>query len=104
MPDRYVIVVPANEPETLAYLADSFRHVPDVDVVADRRARAPAAAAPVERRAARRTREAFGCLLVRIERTAAPIPPSAPMPPAASNRIAASGAIRLRDLPLLRER
>jgi hypothetical protein len=106
VPDRYVIVVPANAPETLAYLTDSFRNVPDVDVVADRRdARAPAAAAPVERRATRRTQEAFGCTLVRIERTAAPTESAVdPLPPTAPTRIARLDSIRLRDLPLLRER
>jgi hypothetical protein len=105
VPDRYVIVVPANAPETLAYLAESFKNVPDVEIVADRRdARAPAAAAPVERRAARRTQEAFGCTLVRIERTAAPVQTPDSSPPATPNTVAPIGRIRLRDLPLLRER
>ena len=106
MPDRYVIVVPANAPETLAYLTESFRNVADVDVVADRRdARAPAAAGRVERRATRRMQEAFGCTLVRIERTAAPPEPALdPSPPTAPTTIVPIGPIRLRDLPLLRER
>jgi hypothetical protein len=106
VPDRYVIVVPANAPETLAYLTESFRNVADVDVVADRRdARAPAAAAPVERRARRHTQEAFGCTLVRIARTAAPPGPALdPSPPTDPTRIVPTGALRLRDLPLLRER
>lgn len=93
MPDRYVIVVPVNAPDTLAYLTDSFRNVPDVEVVADRRQmRPPAETAPVERRMIRRTQEAFGCTLVRIERSPAPPSPVASLDP-----------IRLRDLPVLRE-
>jgi hypothetical protein len=87
--DRYVLVVPANAPDTLAYLTESLRHVSGVDVVADRRrASAPSVTAPLERRAVRRTQEAFGCRLVRIER--APAPPAPTRDP-----------VRLRDLPLL---
>jgi hypothetical protein len=105
VPDRYVIVVPVNAPQTVAYLTDSFKNVPDVEVVADRRRpRAPAAAAPVERRAVRRTQEAFGCTLVRIERPAAPVPPpDADVSPASPASVVSLGSIRLRNLPLLRE-
>ena len=96
MPDRYVIVVPINAPDTLAYLTDSFKNVRDVDVVADRRARTPATDVPVERRASRRIQEAFGCTLVRIERTRDAVErfPAAP----SHER---SESLRLRDLPLL---
>ena len=107
MPDRYVIVVPVNAPETLAYLTESFKHVPDVEVVADRRnPRAPAVTMPTERRAVRRTQEAFGCALVRIERGARPSAPSSdaaePAKPAAA--VSVRSSIQFRDLPLLRER
>jgi hypothetical protein len=69
MPDRYVIVIPVNSPETVAYLTESFKNVPDVEIIVDRRRPSGAAAPPVvERRAGhdrRRTQEAFGCTLVR---------------------------------------
>jgi hypothetical protein len=90
VPGRYVLVVPASAPDTLAYLTESFRNVRDVEVVADRRQGTPPATAPAERRAARRTQEAFGCRLVRIDG-----------PPALS--ASALDPVRLRDLPLLRE-
>ena len=107
VPDRYVIVVPVNAPETLAYLTDSFRNVSDVEVVADRRqTRAPAAAAPVERRTVRRTQEAFGCVLVRVERP--PAQPGRPLDavppaPAPSTDALSPGSVRFRNLPLLRD-
>jgi len=107
VPDRYVIVVPVSAPETLAYLTESFKHVPDVEVVADRRnPRAPAVPMQTERRAARRTQEAFGCALVRIEQGAKqPAPsPDAVEPPNPPPSAAARSSIHFRDLPLLRER
>ena len=65
---RYVVVVPRNAPDTLAYLTESFKDVPDVEVVLDRRQRAATSAPrPVERRDRRPSAvEAFGCTLVRI--------------------------------------
>jgi hypothetical protein len=104
VPDRYVVVVPANAPETLAYLTESFKNVRDVVVIAERRRRRTAGAtAPVERRANRPTREAFGCILVRVKRAAdEPAEPSPPLPPPATATSAPS-PIQLRTLPLLRE-
>jgi len=67
---RYVVVVPRNAPDTARYLTESFKDVPDVEIVVERRQR-PAAAAPqdVERRDRRRSViEAFGCTLVKILR------------------------------------
>jgi hypothetical protein len=107
VPDRYVIVVPVNAPETLAYLTESFKHVPDVQVVADRRnRRAPAVTMPTERRAVRRTQEAFGCALVRIEQGVKPAtpPPDAIAPPQPPAAVPVRSSIQFRDLPLLRER
>jgi hypothetical protein len=104
VPDRYVIVVPASAPETLDYLVDSFRNVPDVQVVLDRRRRRPAGTpAPVERRVSRWSQEAFGCTLVRLG-PAAPEPASGhttTTTPASSSHERSS--IRLRTLPLLRQ-
>jgi hypothetical protein len=78
MAHRYVVVVPPGAPETLAYLTESFKNIPDVEVVLDRR-RSPATSGPplVERRASDRphwTRDAFGCTLVRVA-----TPPPAPV-------------------------
>ena len=68
---RYVVVVPRSAPDTLAYLTESFKDVPDVEVVADRRQHVPTPPPqPVERRDRRRSAvEAFGCTLVRTWRT-----------------------------------
>ena len=71
MPHRYVVIVPRSAPETLAYLSRSFKDVPEVEVIVDRRT--PSATAPplVERRErVRWSREAFGCTLVRIDEPA----------------------------------
>jgi hypothetical protein len=68
---RYVVVVPRDAPDTLDYLTESFKDVPDVEVVLDRRQRAAAASAPqpVERRDDHAAAvEAFGCTLVRVSR------------------------------------
>lgn len=70
---RYVVVVPCDAPDTLEYLMESFKDVPDVEVVLDRRRRSAAASAPqsVERRNDHAAAvEAFGCTLVRIVRRA----------------------------------
>jgi hypothetical protein len=67
---RYVVVVPRSAPDTLAYLTASFKDVPDVEIVVERRQRA-AASAPqtVERRDHKPSMvEAFGCTLVRVAR------------------------------------
>jgi len=99
MPDRYVIIVPPNAPETLAYLTESFKNVPDVEIVVDRRRPSGAAARPVvERRAPndrRRTQEAFGCTLVRI--------PRAVLMPAAAPRavVVPFGPLTFRNPPML---
>ena len=67
---RYVVVVPRSAPDTLAYLTESFKDVPDVQIVVERRQRTVAAAPQVvERRDHGRSAvEAFGCTLVRILR------------------------------------
>ena len=67
---RYVVVVPRHAPDTLAYLTESFKNVPDVEVVLDRRQRsATPAPRPVERRDRHPSAvEAFGCTLVRVLR------------------------------------
>jgi hypothetical protein len=67
---RYIVVVPRHSPDTLAYLTKSFKDVPDVEVVLDRRQRsATPAPQPVERRDRHPSAvEAFGCTLVRILR------------------------------------
>lgn len=84
MPHRYVVIVPPNAPETLAYLTESFKNVPDVEVIVDRRRPTVTPTRPdVERRAGggpHRTQEAFGCTLVRI-----------------------AEPVRLRAVPMLRE-
>jgi hypothetical protein len=69
-PHRYVVVVPRHAPDTLAYLTESFKNVPDVEIVLDRRQRsAESAPRPVERRDRHPSAvEAFGCTLVRILR------------------------------------
>jgi hypothetical protein len=89
---RYLVIVPRTAPETFAYLMDSFRAVPDVEVVVDRRQPAgPLSPEARERRAGERARhvEAFGCTLVR----------KAP----ASEPVGLASQLRLRTLPLLRE-
>ena len=101
MPDRYIVVVPPNAPETLAYLTESFKNVPDIEIVVDRRRPSGAAAHPiVERRVPdrRRIQEAFGCTLVRIPR--AMLTPVRPAPQPAGTRF---GPLRLRAVPALRE-
>jgi len=66
---RYVVVVPRNAPDTAKYLTASFKDVPDVEIVVERRQRAAAAPQPIERRDRRRSViEAFGCTLVKILR------------------------------------
>jgi hypothetical protein len=96
VPHRYVVVVPPNAPETLAYLTESFKNVPDVEVIVDRRRPTATPARPVvERRASGgqpRTQEAFGCTLVRIAE-----------PPPTSGAVIPLGPARLRMLPMLRE-
>jgi hypothetical protein len=102
MPDCYVVVIPPNAPETLAYLTESFKNVPDIEIVVDRRRPSGAAARPiVERRAPddrRRTQEAFGCTLVRIPR--ASLAPMVAAPRPAGTRF---GPLRFRTVPALRE-
>ncbi|MBM4443431.1 MAG: hypothetical protein FJ027_23735 [Candidatus Rokubacteria bacterium] len=112
MADRFVVIVPRNAPETFAYLTESFRAVPDVEVVLDRRVPGPDDVRQlVERRAADRPRgvEAFGCTLIRVARPAAPalVPIGAPAPltaPAEIRRVpSAPTRLRLRTLPVLKE-
>ena len=71
---RYVVVVPRGAVDTLHYLTESFKKVPDVQVVLDRRQRPVLTTAPgVERRDRRPSAaEAFGCTLVRIPVRARP--------------------------------
>jgi hypothetical protein len=102
MPDCYIVVVPPNAPETLAYLTESFKNVPDIEIVVNRRRPSGAAARPiVERRAPddrRRIQEAFGCTLVRIPRAA--LTPVLPAPRPVGTRF---GPLRLRSGLALRE-
>jgi hypothetical protein len=126
MADRYVVIVPRGATETLAYLTESFKNVPDVEVVVERRrSPAPSVRPLVDRRAAadpRHVQEAFGCRLVRIPRAEAPAaPPEEPpapspgpaaqssespapvddfqLPPPAPKRF---GPLRLRSAPITR--
>jgi len=109
MPDCYVIVVPPNAPDTLAYLTESFKNIPDIEIIVDRRRPSGAAAAAqpaVERRAKndrRRTQEAFGCTLVRIPRAGLVV--AAPPTPAPAPRavVIPFGPLSLRNLSMLRE-
>jgi hypothetical protein len=115
MAHHYLVVVPPSAPETLAYLTESFKNIPDVEVVVDRR-RSPATSGQplVERRASDRprwTRDAFGCTLVRLA-----APPPAPVRQAPVTVLEHGGApaptpsvpmrfgpIRFCSLPALRE-
>jgi hypothetical protein len=67
---RYVVVVPRSAPDTLAYLTESFKDVPDVEIIVERRQRGTAKAPQsMERRDHRPSAvEAFGCTLVRVLR------------------------------------
>jgi len=67
---RYVVVVPRSAPDTLAYLTLSFKDVPDVQIVVERRQRATAAAPQTMERRDHKpsTVEAFGCTLIRVSR------------------------------------
>jgi hypothetical protein len=69
---RYVVVVPRNAPDTVAYLTESFKNVPDVEIVVDRRQRSVGTAPQAGERRDHRpaTVEAFGCTLVRVSRKA----------------------------------
>jgi len=84
MADRYVVIVPRSAPETFAYLSESFRSLPDVEVVLDRRAQSPDVRRLVERRGEERGLEsdAFGCRLIRLEAAAdAKASNAGPVPP-----------------------
>ena len=64
---RYVVVVPRSAPDTLQYLTESFRNVPDVHVVLDRRRPVTESAGEfIERRGCPSAVQAFGCTLVRV--------------------------------------
>jgi hypothetical protein len=75
---RYVIVVPRDAPDTLAYLTESLRGVQGVQVVLDRRTPRDEPATPlIERRTdngSPASGEAFGCRLVRVS-----VPAPAPL-------------------------
>ena len=85
MADRYVVIVPRSAPETHAYLSESFRSLPEVQVVLDRRAPSTAVRRLVERRGGEPPLEndAFGCRLIRVESPAADLTASttSPVPP-----------------------
>ncbi len=116
---RYVVVVPRSAPETLDYLTASFKDIPDVEVVLDRRdGSTMSVGILVEQRGVRWTQDAFGCTLVRVARpvptpcrdtpVASPPPPASLVAPASLASPARLGvhawsAIRWRTPPLLRE-
>jgi hypothetical protein len=67
---RYVLVVPRDAPDTLAYLQESFRTLADIEVVMERRRRdAPQSSRELDRRVVGRERLplAFGCTLIRVQ-------------------------------------
>ena len=107
MADRYVVIVPRSSPETFAYLSESFRSLPEVEIVLDRRAAAPDVRQRIERRGGepRFENDAFGCRLIRVERV---IPADAkasnagPVPPLRSGA-GASPRPRLRSVSGLRD-
>jgi hypothetical protein len=84
MADRYVVIVPRSSPETYEYLSESFRSLPEVQIVLDRRAPSPDVRRLVERRGdeSRLENDAFGCRLIRVDgaidakaSNAGPVPP-----------------------------
>ena len=96
MADRYVVIVPRSAPETFAYLSESFRSLPEIEVVLDRRAHSPEVRRLVERRGGERRFEsdAFGCLLIKLDPAAdAKASNAGPVPPMRSGP---SGPPRLR--------
>jgi len=97
---RYLVIVPRNAPETFAYLSESFRTLPDVELVVDRRDRAvPPVPKSDDRRGRARRVEAFGCTLV----PRAPVPdPAVSLPPARVAPAAAPGR-PVRTRPAVRE-
>ena len=101
MADRYVVIVPRSAPETYAYLTESFRSLPDVEVVLDRRAPSHEVRRLVERRGGdlRLESDAFGCRLIRVASTApdAKATNAGPVPPLGSGA-GASSRVRLRQV------
>ena len=101
MADRYVVIVPRSAPETFAYLSESFRSLPEVEVVLDRRAQSPEVRRLVERRGGepRFENDAFGCRLIKLEAAAADAKASnaGPVPPLRSGP-GAPPRLRLRQV------